>query len=160
MEGLIMFDLTDKDALMNLIDSRDRNCYVIPIYIHMDHQLYGLWEMDQIEHFNPHTIKVGFGSSKQLLAHNGFPNEWIERFNLVSNWSHYNYDLDVDIRYFVFETSGLLQEEIDQDDRLLQIEMYVDAICEKVSGIVDKKKQELRRRMLEDPDNYLSIISD
>ena len=152
---IFMFDISDLEPLIKLIDERDEHCYVIPLYIHINNERYNLWEMDQIDHFSKQSIKVGFGSSNGLMVHHPFPKEHIYDFNMVKTFHRYDYDKEVEIFYYVFESGNLLEEEI-VDELHQQMQSYLDAISNYVEKIVYEKRITLRKHMIEDQDNYIS----
>ena len=42
-----MFDMGNEEIIMKLIDERDKNCHVIPLYVHINNQRYNLWELKE-----------------------------------------------------------------------------------------------------------------
>lgn len=154
-----MFDMENQEAIMKLINERDENCYVIPLYVHINNQRYNLWEMNEITDFSPHTIKVGFGSSQGLMVRFPFPSKCMFEFDMIRIFHRYDYDRDVETFYHVFE-SGFLSDEELKDEMHQQIQAYVNAISEHVMKHVNEKRQEVRKQMMEDEDNYINIVSE
>jgi len=153
-----MFDMSDLTPLIKLIDERDEHCYVIPLYIHINNERYNLWEMDQIDNFSKQSIKVGFGSSTGLMIPNSFPKEHVYDFEMIKTFHRYDYDKEVEIFYYVFESGNLLEEEL-TDVLHQQMQTYLDAISEYVEKIVHEKRIALRKHMMEDGDNYISNVA-
>lgn len=154
-----MFDMENKETIMKLIDERDPNCFVIPLYVHINNTRYNLWEMNDIDDFSPNTLRVGFGSSRGLRIHSQFPADCIYEFNMITTLRDYNYNTDTDKFYYIFESGNLDESEI----RLPiheQIQTYIQSISDYVKKIVSEKKQALRKQMMEDEDNYISTESD
>ena len=149
-----MFDMSRQDMIMKMIDERDDRCYVIPLYIHVNNNRYQLWELDEIENFSMSTLRIGFGSSRGLKIGKPLPGNCIYEFNMEQIFHEYNYDLDVDRFYYVFE-SGLLDDDELQDELHQQIQMYVNSIIEYLKESVDKKRKERIKSMLNNVDNYI-----
>jgi hypothetical protein len=147
--------MNNEEMIQKLIDERNENCYVIPLYIHINHKYYQLWEMDQIENYSNQIIKVGFGSSVGLMMKSPFPIKQVIDFDIVKTFQSYNYDKEISIRYYVLESGFLTEEEL-TDDIHKQIQMYVEAIGERVNKIVTEKRMALRKRMMENQDNYIN----
>jgi len=150
-----MFDIENQDAIMELIDTRNENCIVIPLYVNINNELYGLWELDEITSFSRNMIKVGFGSSKGLFIKSPFPNDCMYEFEMKKMFSYFDYDENTETFYFVFE-SGLLNEDELTDDIHKQMQQYIEAIADRVQKYVDEYRTELRKRLMEDEDSYIS----
>lgn len=150
-----MFDMTNEEAIIQMIKDKDEDCYVIPLYVHINNNRYNLWEMDQINDFSPYFIKVGFGSSRGLMIKSQLPAECVYEFNMELTLHQYDYDKDVDRFYYVFET-GFMEEEELKDDFHKQIQAYMDAIAEYVKKHVEERRMKVRKQMMEDEDNYIS----
>lgn len=149
-----MFDMGNEEIIMKLIDERDKNCYVIPLYVHINNQRYNLWELKEIDNFSRNTIKVGFGSSRGLMISSPFPKDCVYEFEMTFTTRNYDYEKDVETFYYVFE-SGFLSEEELKDDIHKQIQTYVEQLAEYVNQIVQEKRKQRIQEMLNDSDNYV-----
>ena len=149
-----MFDMTNEEALMKLINGRDENAYIVPLYVHINNERYNLWEIDQIDNFSRSTIKIGFGSSRGLMVKSQLPQECLNEFEMLKTSHQYDYDKDVDVFYCVFE-SGFLNEEELTDDFHIQIQTYVEQVAEYVNQIVQEKRKQRIQNMLNDSNNYM-----
>ena len=149
-----MFDMNNEEAIMKLINERDENCFVIPLYVHINNERYNLWELKDITDFSRNTIKVGFGSSRGLMIKSPFPKECVYEFEMTLTTRNYDYDRDVEIFYYVFESGFLYEEEL-KDDIHTQMEAYVEQIAEYVNQIVQEKRKERIQSMLNNSDNYV-----
>ena len=142
-----MFDMENEEALVRLINNREDNSYVIPLYVHINNQRYNLWELKDIDSFSRSTIKIGFGSSRGLMVHSQFPSECVFEFEMEFTTRKYDYEKDVEIFYYVFE-SGFLSEEELKDDIHKQIQIYVEQLSECIDKIVQEKRKQRIRDML------------
>lgn len=150
-----MFDLTNKESLRKAIDSRDLNCHIIPLYVHINNKMYGMWELHKIESFSINTLKVGFGSSIGLDVPKPMLGKYKFEFDIKLIDNFYNYDNNMNYQYYVFETGFLTDEEIKQSEMHEQIEEYIEAIAEYVEYFSNEYRKRIREEMLNDPDSYI-----
>jgi len=153
-----MFDITNdenRDKLRGLIDDRDDNCFVIPLFVLSNHKKYGLWELDQITDFSINTFRVGFGSSMGLFVKSPFPKEYMFAFDMEIHFNYFDYEENTERRYFVFESGMMSDEEANQSVMHQQMKQYIDALAEYVSKHVEEYRNTIRQSMLNDDDSYL-----
>lgn len=130
-----MFDMNDKDKIMKLINMRDKDHRIIPLYVQIYNKRYSLLELDQIKtRFTRSCFKVGFGTADALFMTNSFPTNRVTEFDIVNLFTEYDEDKDVNIRYMIFESGN-----IDNDDTRLieELNYYVDMLYDYTYKLVD-----------------------
>ena len=125
----------DKEWIKRMINMRNDNQIVIPLYIQIYGKKYSLLEMDKInKRFSESAFKIGYGTADGLFMNNSFPTEKANEFNIINSFSQYDNDKDVYIRYTVFE-SGMVE---DDDNKLYEeINMWFNRLFNHVKDIVD-----------------------
>lgn len=130
-----MFDMNDKEKIMKLINMRDEDHLIIPLYVQIYNKRYSLLELDQIKtRFTKSCFKVGFGTADALFMVNSFPTHRVNEFDIVNLFTEYDEDKDVNIRYMIFESSN-----VDNDDTELieELNYYVDMLFDHTYKLVD-----------------------
>lgn len=141
-----MFDINDKDTIIKIINQRNDEEYVIPLYVKMYNTTYPILELDSITDFNQSSFKVGFGTSSSMFMKNSFPNQYAFDFDTVSVFKEFDQTYNTEIRYVVFETSM-----VDQVSELHeQIDQYILMLEEYVSEHVKQIKKELIKKQMEE----------
>ena len=125
----------DKEWIKRMINMRNDDQIVIPLYIQIYGKKYSLLEMDKInKRFSESSFKIGYGTADGLFMNNSFPTEKANEFNIINSFSQYDDDKDVYIRYTVFE-SGMVE---DNDNKLYEeINMWFNRLFNHVKDIVD-----------------------
>ena len=142
-----MFNIEDKDLIMKLINMRDKDEIIIPIYIRIGNNMYDLTEVDEIETCSPSIFKVGFGSSDSVFVRNKFPKNRLINFNNAKIFNHFDEDKQCAVDYFVFESSFMeLNDGILSDD----INYWYNILLDYVMKHVEVVKKERIRKMLEE----------
>ena len=143
-----MFNTEDKETLMKLIDSRSTTDSFIPLYIIIGNKKYLLVDMDEIEECSPSIFKIGFGFSDSVFIRNKFPKDKLINFSNSRIFSKYDDDKLCYVQYYVFESSNIEYDEIDDIDKI--INKWYDCILEHVMNHVDIIKKERIKQSLED----------
>lgn len=142
-----MFNIDDKDTIMDIINKRDRDDMVIPLYIRIGNNRYSLLEVDDIPDCSPSIFKIGFGSSNSVFNTLRFPISKLINFDYTQIFNHYDEDKQATIQYIVFESS-----DINNDNSLLEISInkYYDMLLEYVMEHVEINKRERIKRTMEE----------
>jgi hypothetical protein len=157
-----MFDIENEEALRNIIDQRDEQYYVIPLYVNINNCKYALWELNQVTSFSPSIMKVGFGSSVSVFMKQSFLTEHMYDFPIVKMFHHFDYEENVNTEYVVFESGFLTDEEVEQSVMHEQIQTYVKALSERVEKHVTEYRIQLRKQIAEEmsKDVYYDFSND
>lgn len=103
-----MFDLNNKERIMELIDDKPVTNVIEPLYIRNGNQLYGFDEIDTIDDFNPSMFKVGFGTSIGLFVKSPIPKNRLQELDIVNSFKQYKEDIQCERLYYVFEHSIMI----------------------------------------------------
>lgn len=150
MKGsFIMFDIENTELIKKFIDLREYNkgSIVLPIYVLIGNTPYGLNELDDIETCTPSMIKVVFGSSNNVFRSYGFPASDLIKFNNVKRFQFYDESKQVTTDYVCFESSGIDEPNNPLDEN---INMWCDSITNKIMSIVDSKRKERLKKLMEE----------
>ena len=130
-----MFDINDKDKIMKLINMRDEDQIIIPLYVQIYNKRYSLLELGEIKtRFTKGCFKVGFGTADALFMKNSFPTRRFNEFNIIDIFTEYDDEKDVTVRYMVFESSDI---EDDGSKLIEQVNYYNDMLYEYTWNLVD-----------------------
>jgi hypothetical protein len=130
-----MFDINDKDKIMKLINMRDEDQIIIPLYVQIYNKRYSLLELSEIKtRFTKGCFKVGFGTADALFMKNSFPTRRFSEFNIIDIFTEYDDEKDVTVRYMVFESSDI---EDDGSKLIEQVNYYNDMLYEYTWNLVD-----------------------
>jgi hypothetical protein len=130
------FMLEDRTWVKNLINARDDDEIIIPLYVQIYGKKYPLLKLDEIKkRFSPSAFKVGYGTADAWFMKNSFPVNRISEFDLVDTFSEYDSKNERNIRYTVFESGDV---DVREDDKLDgEIHMYFDLLFNNVKERVD-----------------------
>ena len=130
------FMLEDRTWIKNLINSRDDDEIIIPLYVQIYGKKYPLLKLDEIKkRFSPSAFKVGYGTADAWFMKNSFPVHRISEFDLVDTFSEYDSENERNIRYTVFESGDV---DISEENKLNEeIHMYFDLLFNNVKERVD-----------------------
>lgn len=141
-----MFNIEDKDTIMDLINTRTSSEVVIPIYLKVGNDRFFLTEVEAIGDCSPSIFKVGFGSSDSVFIRNKFPKNRLIEFTNYQRFNHFDDDKQCATDYFVFESSG-----IEGNDSLTEeINKWYDLLLDYVMKHVEITKKELIRKTMEE----------
>lgn len=142
-----MFDINNEELIMKLIEQKDDDDFVIPLYVKIYNNIYSITELDKIEEYDPSSFKIGFGSlSGAMFVKNNFPNMYTFDFNIVKTFRKFDNVYNIDVRYIIFESSYV--DDIDNIHK--QINRYVNMIEDYVVTRVNAIKKERIRKLLND----------
>ena len=130
------FMLEDRTWVKNLINSRDDDEIIIPLYVQIYGKKYPLLKLDEIKkRFSPSAFKVGYGTADAWFMKNSFPVHRISEFDLVDTFSEYDSENERNIRYTVFESGDV---DTSEENKLNEeIHMYFDLLFNNVKERVD-----------------------
>lgn len=128
--------LEDRTWVKNLINSRDDDEIIIPLYVQIYGKKYPLLKLDEIKkRFSPSAFKVGYGTADAWFMKNSFPVHRISEFDLVDTFSEYDSENERNIRYTVFESGDV---DVSEENKLNgEIHMYFDLLFNNVKERVD-----------------------
>lgn len=128
--------LEDRTWVKNLINARDDDEIIIPLYVQIYGKKYPLLKLDEIKkRFSPSAFKVGYGTADAWFMKNSFPVHRISEFDLVDTFSEYDSKNERNIRYTVFESGDV---DTSEENKLNEeIHMYFDLLFNNVKERVD-----------------------
>ena len=133
-----MFDTSDKDLIIKLINQRGENV-VFPLYVKIYNNTYSLLELDEITSCSRFSFKVGFGSENSPLDYRQkVPYEKILGYENKTIFTEYDEEVQIDRRYIVFETRNVEDDGTVVND---EINYYYDMLFEYVMTHVEQLKQ-------------------
>lgn len=137
-----MFDIENNELIMRLIDMREDNEIIIPLYVQVYGKRYSILEMDEITvRFTEGAFKVGFGTADALFMKNSFPTNRASEFDVINVFTSYDDNMDRNIRYMVFETGDV---DTEANDTLRdQVHEYYQMLFKHVWNNVDKHIKKL-----------------
>jgi hypothetical protein len=139
-----MFDIDNHEQIQLYVSKRKEGAIVIPMYVSQYGKRYELTELDQIHDYCPGTLRIGFGSCDSVLEKNPFPMKSIYEVDVISVFTQHDDIKNVDVKYIVFETTGL-----SGDGPLYeQIDVYVRMLNEYIEKSVKSYRQSLAKAFL------------
>ena len=131
-----MFDFDNKEWIMKIVNMRDEDQIIIPLYVQIYGKKYSLLELDQIKvRFVEATFKVAYGTADALFMPNSFPVNRVRDFDIINVFTEYDNVKDRTIRYMTFESGDV---DVKEDNKLdEQIHMYFEALFNRVKEIVN-----------------------
>lgn len=131
----MMFD--DKEWIKKLVNMRDEDQIVIPLYVQIYGKKYSLLELDTIKvRFSEGAFKIGYGTADGLFMPNSFPINRIRDFDVITVFTEYDNEKDRTLRYMVFECGNIdLPEEPDKLSE--EIHGYFDMMYGHVKDVVN-----------------------
>ena len=143
-----MFNLKDnKEAIVKLIDSRESDEFVIPVYVRIYNNRYFLHELDQIKEYNPTSFKIGFGSSSSLFVKNSFPNQLILNYEEPVAFTECDENTGVSTRYVLFEANDTVPDDSEINKQII---FYAEKIRGYLEEMAKKRREELLKEQMED----------
>ncbi len=142
-----MFNVEDKEMIMNIVNNRKENELVIPLYVRVGNIRYSLFEVDDIPDCSPSIFKIGFGSSNSVFTRIKFPNDRLMYFSEAKLFNHFDEDKQILIQYITFESS-----DVEDDGSILNenINRYYDILLEYVMSHVEINKKERIKKTIEE----------
>lgn len=142
-----MFNVEDKETIMNIVNNRKENELVIPLYVRVGNIRYSLFEVDEIPDCSPSIFKIGFGSSNSVFTRIKFPNDKLMYFSEAKLFNHFDEDKQILIQYITFESS-----DVEDDGSILNenINRYYDILLEYVMSHVEINKKERIKKTIEE----------
>ena len=137
----------DKDYIKNLVNQRDDDQIVIPLYIQIYGKKYSLLELKDVKvRFTEGAFKVGYGTADALFMPNSFPINRIRDFDVITVFTEYDDKKDRTIRYMVFESGNIdppadeyINFDKEEDDKLSeQIRTYFEMLYNHTKNVVDE----------------------
>lgn len=131
-----MFDFDNKEWIMKIVNMRDEDQIIIPLYVQIYGKKYSLLELDQIKvRFVEGAFKVAYGTADALFMPNSFPVNRVRDFDIINVFTEYDNVKDRTIRYMTFESGDV---DVKEDNKLdEQIHMYFEALFNRVKEIVN-----------------------
>ena len=146
------FDMSDDDRIVELIKKRKDGAFVMPLYIRIYNNRYDIRDIDLIDNFIPSAMRIGFGGMYGVLNKTQFPIKYINQFDIVRKFNHFDEVLNNDVQYFVFESSDPYWN-IDHDI-FEQIDYYYWMIRE----YLEERMKEIRRKRIEESMNQWFLL--
>ncbi len=102
-----MFDSTNRELVMRLINGRKPGAYVKPLYVKIYNEAYGINELKQITNFNPSAFKIGFGIHVSILDKFAFPNKLIQMFDPMEAFTIFDDVRQISEKFIIFESGSV-----------------------------------------------------
>ena len=102
-----MFDSTNRELVMRLINGRKSGAYVKPLYVKIYNETYGINELKQITNFNPSAFKIGFGIHVSILDKFAFPNKLIQMFDPMEAFTIFDDVRQISEKFIIFESGSV-----------------------------------------------------
>lgn len=134
-----MFDSTNQDLIMRLINGRKTNAFVAPLYVKNYNDRYGLNEIKQINNFNPSAFKVGFGVHVSLLDKFAFPNTLMDMFDPVVAFTNFDEDKQISEKFIIFEIGAVDINMLESQGNMMQVDTS-DAVLKEGYKLHSKAK--------------------
>lgn len=133
------FMFEDKDYIKNLVNQRDDDQIVIPLYVQIYGKKYSLLELRDVKvRFTEGAFKVGYCTADALFMPNSFPINRIRDFDVITVFTEYDDKKDRTIRYMVFESGNIDLPDVEEEDKLSEeICSYFDMLYTHVKDVVD-----------------------
>lgn len=133
----MMFD--DKEWIKKLVNMRDEDQIVIPLYVQIYGKKYSLLELDTIKvRFSEGAFKIGYGTADSLFMPNSFPINRIRDFDVITVFTEYDNEKDRTIRYMVFESGNIDLPDAEEKDKLSEeLCSCFDMLYTHAKGVVD-----------------------
>lgn len=126
----------DKEWIKNIVNMRDEDEIVIPLYVQIYGKKYSLLELDTIKkRFSPSAFKIGYGTADALFMKNSFPTNRVRDFDVITVFMEYDSVNERQIRYMVFETGDV--DVVEEDTLSKQIHTYFEVLFNNVQERVD-----------------------
>lgn len=134
------FMFEDKDYIKNLVNQRDDDQIVIPLYVQIYGKKYSLLELKDVKvRFTEGAFKVGYCTADALFMPNSFPINRIRDFDIITVFTEYDDKKDRTIRYMVFESGNIDLPDVEEKDKLSEeICSYFDMLYTHVKDVVDE----------------------
>lgn len=130
-----MFDIENKTIITKLINMRDDNQIIMPLYVQIYNKRYSLLELKDVDfRFTKGCFKIGYGTADSLFMKNSFPIKRIHDFDIIDVFTEFDDDNNVDIRYMVFETGDVDNVDNDLNE---QIDYYFNLLYDYTWNISD-----------------------
>lgn len=144
-----MFDINNEKLIMELIDLKKLNTgnIVVPIYIKIGNDCYGLNEINDISFCTPSMLRIIVGSFKNVFSPYGFPDTDLMKFSNVRKYNVFDDESQVYTDYVTFETSY-----IDEPSNPLEenINKWYEMICDKVMDNVESIRKSKMKEYIEE----------
>lgn len=128
--------LEDRNWIRTVVDMRDADAIVIPLYIQIYGKKYSILDMNSIKkRFAPSAFKIGYGTADSMFMKNSFPVNRINEFDLIDTFYEYDSENDINVRYTVFESGDV--DDIESNKLNQEIHMYFDLLFNNVKENVD-----------------------
>lgn len=142
-----MFNIEDKETIMKLIDIRNKDELVVPVYLRVGNNTYYLSEVDEITSCSPSIFKVGFGSSDSVFIRNKFPKNKLINFTNPRTFTNFNEEEQCATEYITFESSYL---EYDRTDLTNEISRWFFILLDYTMAHVEENKKLRIKKMMEE----------
>jgi hypothetical protein len=142
-----MFNIEDKETIMKLINIRNKNELVVPVYLRVGNNTYYLSEVDEITSCSPSIFKVGFGSSDSVFIRNKFPKNKLINFTNPRTFTNFNEEEQCATEYITFESSDL---EYDRTDLTNEINKWYSMLLDYTMAHVEENKRIRIKKMMEE----------
>lgn len=134
-------NMSDEEFIKTLVESRDPNNFVIPLYVKVANKEYALLDMNDIQmKVSKSAFKVGFASKYSITEINdSFPTKLLYNFNIMNHFIVTDPETKFNTEYIILEESYF--DEMSDDSLLNKIyeEMnrWIDLLYNRYEEIVN-----------------------
>lgn len=155
-----MFDINDHEMIKKLIRTKKPDAFVVPLYVKVNKDRYGLSELKTIETFST-SFRVGFGAIVSIFDKHSYPESAMFYHDCITAFSEYDEKKQIDEKFIVVESTFLDTEEFEKEKSVLVKEMLsqVNYYYEMLYTFVKNQYQELRKKRIQDMMESQSISS-
>lgn len=142
-----MFNMEDKQLIKRIIDSREPENILIPVYLAIGNKKYSLLETNKILSCSQSIFKIGFGTSINVFIHNKFDKRELINMHAFNSFTEFDEDKQLATEYLTFESG-----DIPSDDKKIynEINDWYFLLFDYVMEIVNKNRKELIKKSMEE----------
>lgn len=133
----------DKDIIKNLIDNRNPEFFLMPLYVNLFGKKYAILDICNITQSVPKSaFRVGFGASHSIIGNKNFPTGEMYKYNCEESFKYTVEETGIETHYFIIEES--LMNEDESNPIVSEINMWIDKLYSRVEEYVKAYKETLK----------------
>lgn len=134
-----MYNMYDDELFKTLVNLKDKDAYIVPICVKIYNEYYGLYELDQIQSYDP-SFKVVYGGLQSVLTRCKFPNAFMLDFPVVKQLSETDEDTGSITKFIAIETGY-----VEDLSTYQEIKEYMNQIHESLQNRIKKHCEAIRK---------------
>ena len=138
-------NLTDTNFQKDVIDSRNEDQFLVPLFVVVCNQRYSILDIDMIKQIVPSQFKVAFGTSNSVISKpNNFPTRLSYNFNIENIFSIVDPITESQTDYFILIES---LEDTNEEDELLktlyeEINYWIKLLYDTITSRIEHSKED------------------